>query len=67
MSDSVISGSTKTGLIKNLKKTQAYAQYKMMSAGDLDSDLVNWTNNLAYTIINEKSRKTKIANRNSSR
>lgn len=43
--------------IKNLKITQAYAQYKMRSAGDLDNDLINWNYNLMRSIIKEESRK----------
>jgi len=40
--------------IKNLKITQAYAQYKMRSAGDLDNDLINWNYNLTRRIQKEE-------------
>ena len=45
--------------IKSLKITQAYAQYKMRSAGDLDGDLINWTFNIMRFVENEKVKSKK--------
>ena len=42
--------------IKALEITQAYAEYKMRSTGDLDGDLMNWTYNLMRSIRKEKAR-----------
>ena len=45
-------------LIKKLKVTRAYAQYKTRSAGDLDNDLINWNFNITRTITKHESDDT---------
>ena len=46
--------------IKSLEVTRAYAEYKMRSAGDLDSDLVNWTLNIMRFLEFEKLRSKNV-------
>jgi len=43
--------------IEALKITQAYAEYKTRHAGDLDSDLSNWANNIKRYIENKRQTK----------
>ena len=43
--------------IKVLEATYAYAEYKTRLAGDLDSDLAHWTNNIITLIERAKARK----------
>jgi len=55
-------GTSRAGVLKRIKDleiTQAYAEYKMRSAGDMDGDLINWTFNIKRLIIKEKNRNIK--------
>ena len=56
MSKPRASSAKKRKLIKNLEINLAYSQYKIRSAGDLDSDLENWTSNIMDSLENEKAK-----------
>jgi hypothetical protein len=42
--------------LKCLEITRAYALDKLRHVGDIDGDLVNWSNNLMILIQNEKNK-----------
>ena len=42
--------------LKFLEVTLAYAQYKTRHAGDLDTDLTHWANNIMCMIKSRKAR-----------